>query len=158
MLSLPTILFMLATRTRTESDDEPWGWTILKFVWIGLCFGLGFAMGYAGSFSFAPSGSDPANTGIMIGISLGALSLALVFVFAPFYRQWARFEKDAGPLGIFLLSLIVPILYTVFFFLTFTYLTPLVDFEHPAYSWVSVRPVIMFAAFFGTSGVLFVVS
>ena len=82
----------------------------------------------------------------------------MLFVFVPFYRQWARFEKDAGPLGVFLLSLIVPILFTVFFFLAFTYFTPLGDFEHPAYSWVSVRPVIMFAAFFGTSGVLFVVS
>ena len=75
ILSFPITLFMLVTRTRPENDDEPWVWVVSKFVWIDLCFGLGVAMGYAGSFSFAPSGSDPANTsGIVIGISLGALS------------------------------------------------------------------------------------
>jgi apolipoprotein N-acyltransferase len=144
-LVIPSLLWVVMA---SSSFSKQWLWLAVKFVWAFLCLGLGYTFSFFGVFS----------KDLVFGISFFISLTVVVLVVIPFYRTFVRFEERASSGGILLLSLVFPVLYTTLFFLVFTYVSHLGDFPHPAYAYVSLRPLMVFASFQGVSGVVFVVS
>jgi apolipoprotein N-acyltransferase len=93
-------------------------------------------------------------------VAFGFSTALTLFVLIPFYRTWTRAAPFANELGLGVLTLVFPTLYTATFFLLLSFpgFIPLGDFPHPAYTWTTVQPVIMFAACFGIHGVIFLIT
>ncbi|KAL6050154.1 Carbon-nitrogen hydrolase family protein [Balamuthia mandrillaris] len=145
---------LLLLHAHPDRRHESWWWTVSKFFLLWLCLTFAYSFGFAGSFRFDPEDASRSYA-IVLGIcAVVCLGLALL-VHLPFYRAWTRFQDQSNSLGLLLLSLVLPTLYTTYWFLI-QRLLPIGDFVHPAYSQLSFHSFIMFAAFFGLSGVAFV--
>jgi apolipoprotein N-acyltransferase len=147
-LQIPLVQLLLHRR---NTAIHYWVWTILKFIMVWIALALGYTLGFAHSFP------DPNSPIIVLGIAAVIGILHHIFVYIPSYRLWRLFKSHTAGWRFVVLSMVLPILYTAFWFL-FPMVLPIGDFPHPAYSQVDVRSIIMFAAFFGLSGICFILS